>query len=101
MTAISDAATGFAKTGGWQKPLSYAGRISSKIYGFYCRTLREQKKSGNRLFGGEPLMNFSSVKAAINRAKEIEKEKNKNFRFTLTTNVFYLQINIDYLNREI
>ena len=37
-------------------------------------------------FGGEPLMNFEVVKQLVEYARSIEKEKNKNFRFTLTTN---------------
>ena len=52
-------------------------------------------------FGGEPLMNFQVVKDLVAYARSIEKEKGKNFRFTLTTNG--LQINddvIDFANRE-
>ncbi len=37
-------------------------------------------------FGGEPLMNFRVVKDLVAYARSIEKEKGKNFRFTLTTN---------------
>ena len=37
-------------------------------------------------FGGEPLMNFDVVKELVAYARSIEKEKGKNFRFTLTTN---------------
>ena len=37
-------------------------------------------------FGGEPLMNFDVVKQLVAYARSIEKEHNKNFRFTLTTN---------------
>ena len=37
-------------------------------------------------FGGEPLMNFQVVKDLVAYARSIEKEHNKNFRFTLTTN---------------
>ena len=37
-------------------------------------------------FGGEPLMNFQVVKDLVAYARSIEKEKKKNFRFTLTTN---------------
>ena len=35
-------------------------------------------------FGGEPLMNFQVVKDLVAYARSIEKEHNKNFRFTLT-----------------
>ena len=37
-------------------------------------------------FGGEPLMNFQVVKELVAYARSMEKEKGKNFRFTLTTN---------------
>lgn len=37
-------------------------------------------------FGGEPLLNFEVCKQLVAYARSIEKEKNKNFRFTLTTN---------------
>ena len=37
-------------------------------------------------FGGEPLMNFEVCKQLVAYARSIEKEKGKNFRFTLTTN---------------
>ncbi|HHX61370.1 MAG TPA: thioether cross-link-forming SCIFF peptide maturase [Epulopiscium sp.] len=50
------------------------------------------ENSGNRrnlevdFFGGEPLMNFEMVKEIVTYARSIEKEANKNFRFTITTN---------------
>ena len=37
-------------------------------------------------FGGEPLMNFEVCKQLVAYARSIEKDKKKNFRFTLTTN---------------
>lgn len=37
-------------------------------------------------FGGEPLMNFEVCKQLVAYARSVEKEHNKNFRFTLTTN---------------
>ena len=37
-------------------------------------------------FGGEPLLNWEVCKKTVEYARSIEKEKNKNFRFTLTTN---------------
>ena len=36
-------------------------------------------------FGGEPLVNFQVVKDLVAYARSIEKQYNKNFRFTLTT----------------
>ena len=52
-------------------------------------------------FGGEPLMNWDVVKQLVEYARSIEKEKGKNFRFTLTTNgVLIDQEVIDFANRE-
>ena len=52
-------------------------------------------------FGGEPLMNFEVVKQLVEYARSVEKEHNKNFRFTLTTNGVLLDDDIiEYLNKE-
>ena len=52
-------------------------------------------------FGGEPLINFEVVKQTVEYARSLEKEYNKNFRFTLTTNGILLNDEItDYINRE-
>ena len=52
-------------------------------------------------FGGEPLMNFQVVKDLVSYARSIEKEKGKNFRFTLTTNGVLVDDDvIDFANRE-
>ena len=52
-------------------------------------------------FGGEPLLNFDVVKRTVEYARSIEKEANKNFRFTLTTNGMGITDEvIDFANRE-
>ena len=52
-------------------------------------------------FGGEPLINFEVVKKLTAYARSIEKEHNKNFRFTLTTNGVLIDDDvIDFCNRE-
>lgn len=65
------------------------------------------KLSGNRrnlevdFFGGEPMLNFEVVKQTVEYARSIEKENNKNFRFTMTTNGLTLNDeNIAYINKE-
>lgn len=65
------------------------------------------KHSANRhnleldFFGGEPLMNFDVVKQVVEYARSVEKEHNKNFRFTITTNGVLLDDDsIDFINRE-
>lgn len=52
-------------------------------------------------FGGEPLMAWKTVVETVNYARSIEKEHNKNFRFTITTNGMLLDDEkIDFINRE-
>ena len=52
-------------------------------------------------FGGEPLMNLDVVKRLVEYARSIEKQHNKNFRFTLTTNGLLIDDDlIDFANRE-
>lgn len=66
------------------------------------------ENSGNRVnlevdfFGGEPLMNFQVVKDIVAYGRSKEKEYNKNFRFTLTTNGMLLNDDvIEFCNEEI
>ncbi|MBE6904298.1 MAG: thioether cross-link-forming SCIFF peptide maturase [Ruminococcaceae bacterium] len=52
-------------------------------------------------FGGEPLMNFDVVKQIVDYTRGIEKQHNKNFRFTITTNgVLLSDDKIEYINKE-
>lgn len=52
-------------------------------------------------FGGEPLMNWEVVKKLVAYGRSQEKEKNKNFRFTITTNGLLLNDEIiDFCNKE-
>ena len=52
-------------------------------------------------FGGEPTLNMNVVKQLVAYARSIEKEKHKNFRFTLTTNGMLIDDDlIDFCNRE-
>ncbi len=65
------------------------------------------EKSGARrnieidFFGGEPLMAFDTVKKTVEYARSLEEEKNKKFRFTITTNGLLLDDDaIDYINEN-
>lgn len=65
------------------------------------------KNSGSRrnlevdFFGGEPLMNFDLVKELVYYGRKLEKEYNKNFRFTITTNGVLLDDEkIDFINEH-
>ena len=52
-------------------------------------------------FGGEPLMNWDTVKQLVKYARIREKQTGKNFRFTLTTNGMLIDDDvIDFANRE-
>jgi len=52
-------------------------------------------------FGGEPLMNFQVVKDLVDYGREKAKERNKNMRFTITTNGTLLnEENMDYINEN-
>ncbi len=52
-------------------------------------------------FGGEPLMNWQTVKNLVAYARTREKETGKHFRFTLTTNGMLIDDDvIDFANRE-
>lgn len=65
------------------------------------------KNSGNRknlevdFFGGEPLMNFDAIKKLVDYGRSLEKEYNKHFRFTVTTNGVLLdEEKMDYINEN-
>ncbi len=65
------------------------------------------ERSGNRrnlevdFFGGEPLCNWEVVKELVAYARSIEKDADKNFRFTLTTNGMQIDDEvIEFANRE-
>lgn len=65
------------------------------------------ENSGNRrnleidFFGGEPLMNFDVVKEIVEYGRKREKEANKLFKFTITTNCLLLDDEkIQYINEN-
>ncbi|MBD5136707.1 MAG: thioether cross-link-forming SCIFF peptide maturase [Lachnospiraceae bacterium] len=65
------------------------------------------ENSGNRrnlevdFFGGEPLMNWEVVKELVRYGRSKEKEYDKNFRFTLTTNGVLLDDEVmEFVNKE-
>ena len=63
--------------------------------------------SGNRInlevdfFGGEPLLNWDVVKELVMYGRSLEKDHNKRFRFTLTTNGILLNDEkLEFINKE-
>ena len=65
------------------------------------------ENSGDRVnlevdfFGGEPLMNWETVKELVEYGRSLEEPKHKKFRFTLTTNGVLLNDEVmEFANRE-
>ncbi len=65
------------------------------------------KNSGNRrnlevdFFGGEPLMNYETIKKLVDYGRSLENKYNKHFRFTVTTNGVLLdEEKINYINEN-
>lgn len=92
----------FASTGdfgGGRKLLDIA--TGKKAIDFLIENSGSRKNLELDFFGGEPLMNMEVVKEVVNYARGLEKEHNKNFRFTITTNGVLLDDEtVDYVNRE-
>ena len=75
--------------------------VGKRALDFLVENSGSRKNLEVDFFGGEPLMNFRVVKDLVAYARSIEKEKGKNFRFTLTTNGVQIdQDVIDFVNRE-
>ncbi len=52
-------------------------------------------------FGGEPMLDFDVVKKTVLYARSLEKDRNKKFRFTITTNAYKLtDEDIDFFNEQ-
>ncbi len=65
------------------------------------------KNSGTRrnlevdFFGGEPMLDFDVVKRTVLYARSVEKQYNKLFRFTITTNAYKLtDEDVDFFNEQ-
>lgn len=92
----------FASTGDFgvgRKLLDEA--TGKKAIDFLLENSKGRKNIELDFFGGEPLMNMEVVKAVVEYARSKEKEHDKNFRFTITTNGVLLDDEkIDYINKE-
>lgn len=72
-----------------------------KAIDFLIEKSAERENLELDFFGGEPLMAWDTVVETVNYARSIEKQHNKHFRFTITTNGVLLDDEkIDYINRE-
>ena len=75
--------------------------VGKRAIDFLIETSGTRRNLEVDFFGGEPLMNFDVVKKITEYARSIEKQHNKNFRFTLTTNGLLIDDEvIDFANRE-
>lgn len=75
--------------------------VGKQAFDFLIANSGTRKNLEVDFFGGEPLMNWDVVKQLVAYARSIEKEHNKNFRFTLTTNGLLIDDEIiDFLNKE-
>ena len=75
--------------------------VGKRALDFLIENSGSRKNLEVDFFGGEPLMNFEVVKQLVAYARIVEKEKGKNFRFTLTTNGLLIDDDvIDFANRE-
>lgn len=92
----------FASTGDFgvgRKLLDAA--TGKKAIDFLLEHSKGRKNIELDFFGGEPLMNMEVVKIVVDYARSKEKEFNKNFRFTITTNGILLDDNYtDFINKE-
>ncbi len=75
--------------------------IGKKALDFLVENSGSRRNLEVDFFGGEPLMNWETVKEIVAYGRELEKTHPKNFRFTITTNGVLLNDEImEYCNRE-
>ena len=85
--------------GGERKLMPF--EVGKSAIDFIIKHSEKRKNIEIDFFGGEPLMNFPVVKKIVEYARNIEKQNNKNFRFTITTNGMMLNEKIiDFINKE-
>lgn len=93
----------FASTGdfGTGKRMTMSFETAKKAIDFVIEKSGQRKNIEVDFFGGEPLMAMDTVKKTVEYARSIEKEHDKNFRFTITTNGVLLDDEIiEYVNKE-
>lgn len=75
--------------------------VGKKALDFLVKNSGSRKNLEVDFFGGEPLLNWDVVKRLVEYGRSIEKEHNKRFRFTLTTNGILLNDEImEFVNHE-
>ncbi|WP_053957077.1 thioether cross-link-forming SCIFF peptide maturase [Inediibacterium massiliense] len=75
--------------------------VAKKSVDFLIENSGKRRNIEVDFFGGEPLLNMDVVKKTVDYARGKEKQYNKNFRFTITTNATLLTEEImDYLEEN-
>ena len=92
----------FAKGGKYHGPDAIMSKeVAKRAIDFLLKNSGGHHNLDIDFFGGEPLMNLDVVKFTVDYARSKEKEFNKHFNFTLTTNGLLLNDDIiDYLNEN-
>ena len=92
----------FAGEGEYQGDRSLMSyEVGKKALDFLVANSGSRRNLEVDFFGGEPLMNFDVVKKLVAYGRSLEKENDKHFRFTLTTNGVLLNDEIiDFANKE-
>ncbi len=79
--------------------LSY--ETGKKAFDFLVKNSGLRRNLEVDFFGGEPLMNFETIKQLVDYARTLEKNNDKHFRFTITTNGVLLDDEkINYINEN-
>lgn len=72
-----------------------------KAFDFLVKNSGKRRNLEVDFFGGEPLMNFETIKKLVDYGRSLEKANNKHFRFTTTTNGVLLDDEkVNYLNEN-
>ena len=77
----------FASQGKYQGERSLMSfEVGKQAFDFLIANSGSRRNLEVDFFGGEPLMNWDVVVQLVEYARKVEKDHNKNFRFTLTPN---------------
>ncbi|HQD28054.1 thioether cross-link-forming SCIFF peptide maturase [Acetivibrio saccincola] len=92
----------FASTGNFGGDRTMMNKeVGFSAIDFLLKNSKGRKNLEVDFFGGEPMINFDVVKEIVAYGRQKEKEYNKNFRFTITTNGLTLnEENIRYINEN-
>ena len=93
----------FAETGeyGLGKRMHMDFETGKKAMDFLLENSGDRENLELDFFGGEPLMNWDTVKKLVEYGRSREKEYGKRFRFTITTNGMLLtEDKMDFINKE-